>query len=131
MSAVANGLWRAAVSPPEVDTSRRTEWPPAYSEKYRRFPSVAIERLGKPSLVICTEPVTTGGETIGRSRYAAASRTHVAIAATGSHWILRGVGSGGCAPDREVDIERDRDSAPPPVASCRSSRSSRNSVADW
>jgi hypothetical protein len=62
MSALASEMGTGAVSPPEVETCLRTEWPLRYSEKYSRVPSVTKERFDVPSFVICSDAVTTGGD---------------------------------------------------------------------
>src|ERR1700719_351960 len=62
MSALASAIGKGAVSPPEVDTCISTECPPRCSEKYRREPSVTRERLEAPSLVICKDEKTAGGD---------------------------------------------------------------------
>src|SRR5580700_7216530 len=62
MSALTSEMGTGAVSPPEVETCLRTEWPPRFSEKYSRVPSVTRERFEAPSCVICSDESTTGGD---------------------------------------------------------------------
>src|SRR6202050_3095681 len=60
MSALGSGVGSGAVSPPEVETCIRIEWPLRCSEKYSRVPSVTRDRLDAPSLVICSDETTAG-----------------------------------------------------------------------
>src|SRR5947209_290060 len=62
MSALASVIGNGAVSPPEVETCINTEWPPRCSEKYSLVPSVTKDRFDAPSLVICREEKTAGGD---------------------------------------------------------------------
>ena len=71
-----------AVSPPEAETCLNTEWPLTFSEKYSRVPSVTSERFDMPSLVICKEESTTGGESgdlKNRTSTASAARAQSAM----------------------------------------------------
>ena len=67
MSALGSEIGTGAVSPPEVETCLRTEWPLTYSEKYSRAPSVTSERLDVPSFVICSDETTAGGDSGDRT----------------------------------------------------------------
>src|ERR1700733_14034685 len=61
MSALASEIGTGPVSPPAAQPCIKTECPFKCSEKYSRVPSVTSERFEAPSLVICSDEITTGG----------------------------------------------------------------------
>src|SRR5229473_729669 len=111
-----------AVSPPEVETCRRTEWPLRFSEKYRRVPSVTSERLDAPSLVICSDEITSGGASGDFINRMIATNPRSAQIPTVSHIALPTLGRGlrvVAAPakiDRILSFESGAVLAPDPAA---------------
>ncbi len=73
---------------------------------------MARERFGKPSLVICTEATTVGGEDEGRRKYPAMIRARAAKA-TPYQRRLRAPDTAGCARP-ELKAGRARVSEPAP-----------------
>src|SRR5580693_2274399 len=85
MSALASAIGTGAVSPPEVETCISSEWPFTCSEKYSRVPSVTRERFDAPSLVICSDEITTGGDSGDLTTQSAATTAAMATAPAASH----------------------------------------------
>src|SRR5580658_667755 len=87
MSELASEIGTGAVSPPAAETCIKTECPFKCSEKYSRLPSVTSDRFEAPSLVICSDEITTGGDAADLRNTSAPTTAATATTPATTHFV--------------------------------------------